>query len=1372
VAEGGAGLLAALLSVGILAVTTYWQSFGKMREAGLSLSRIYLEMRAGQLTFIAVAMGVTALLTVLQWQSLFPSLRDCLALAGLPVSARQIFVAKSGALLLAFAVFVPALNLPWAMLFAAVTSGHWQENPPLHRLIAANFAAAGGACVFIFFSLLACQGILLNILPSRLFARVSLFVQASVFIATLSALPLYDRQPAMARWWPPCWFLDLWEAILKGSGSAGRNAVLAMALPAAISVLAYLLSYHRYRRLLLETRSNPASGRRTGLGSRLLERWIPDPRQQAAFAFIWKTLSRSRSHRLILLAYGGIALGAITKGALDMPRPSLRDEGMYGLIVTLAPLALGMLVTAGLRYLFALPESLGANWIFQTTDLEGRAAWLAAVERFVICCGIAPVFLATLPAAVAILGWLRALAVMVLAFLAALVWFEALFRRWRKLPFTCSYLPGKQPVWLTLMRYAMATALLGPAGQLILYCSSEPTAFVALATLLAAAWWKSRAVRRKIWSECAMCYEEAPEAAVMALDLQASSESQGETAPAMAPRESALFANATLVASRGMLPQEWAEELESDRRHPYLLLETFVEDVRYAFRLIVRNPLLSAVIVLTLTIGIGINASVFTVVNGLALRPHVYKDPESFIRIIPTSRMQGTPRPVSYAEYIAWRDQTRSLRQLAAYNYFPAMIGDDDSGGSIGVAVSCNFFSVEGLDRALLGRLVIADDCHAPGQMPVIVINESLWRNRFASDPRLIGRVVHINNRAAIVIGIVADNTSRWLRPVTVWMPYTGISYFDRSRNLFSKEDNLWLELAGRLAPGFSRSRAEAELNILARQQDRLHSGRYTSVITTDGSWASELQVFASSRSLMLIGFFFGTFNLVLLISCANVATLLLSRAAARRREIGVRLSLGAPRIRLVRMLVTESLLLAAIAGAVSVYLVWHVPQPLFRLVATRAPDFPMPPDWRTFGYISAVVLAAGVLSGLAPALESLKVDLTASLKGHGGVLLGASGATRLRSLLVSTQVAVSMVLLVEAGLFARTEDRALRADPGYSPQNVVVAYLGFPQNSTAESTRVRLRAITQRMKALPGVRSVAFSDDLPLVRPDTVELRPPSRLDASQPVDVYTASPAFFETLGIPIVRGREFQEWDDSAVVISQSLANAFWRRQDPIGKTLALPAGAATVVGVARDIEPMRIGGSENPPAYRLRRVNSDHQVMSVRFDVGASTGPAAVRAALHELEPDLLVIPRLFQSWIDQFTADLWNVVALMLVMGLTGTVLATTGIYGAVSFAVNQRTRELGVRVALGATRLDIIREVFVSGGRAVAHGLIAGLWLSVATAAGLRESVKGSPLRLDSSEPLLYCGAALLLGVVAILAMLGPARRGAKSDPMDALRCE
>jgi hypothetical protein len=299
----------------------------------------------------------------------------------------------------------------------------------------------------------------------------------------------------------------------------------------------------------------------------------------------------------------------------------------------------------------------------------------------------------------------------------------------------------------------------------------------------------------------------------------------------------------------------------------------------------------------------------------------------------------------------------------------------------------------------------------------------------------------------------------------------------DSTRNGFTDENLLWLSLCGRLAPGFSRSQARAEFDILERQEDRQHTGRSTAVVTTDGSWLEQFEVNASGRDLMLLTFFLGSFALVLLIACANVATLLLSRAASRRKEIAVRLSLGAPRIRLVRMLITESLILASIAGAASVYIVRHIPHPLFRYLAPRSPEFPMNPDWLIFTYLAAVVLLCGIFSGLAPAVESVNVDLASSIKGQAGSPAG----NRVRGWLVSAQVAMSMVLLVGAGLFGKAEDRTLHADSGYLPQKVVVAPVRFPESTTVEAARVRLDVITQRVRALPGVHSVAFSDGLPI---------------------------------------------------------------------------------------------------------------------------------------------------------------------------------------------------------------------------------------------------------------------------------------------------
>ena len=1363
------GIFASLVSVGLALLGIYRDRYKHFESA--PFSEYHQGVRDDLISFIAITMAVTALLTILQWQSLFPSLRDCLALAGLPVRPREIFLAKFAALMVVFTAFVTSMTGMPAILFTYLVTGRWQENPGILIYVAANFAALAGGCLFVFFTLVAVQGILLHLFPPHIFARVSLAVQAVLFIVTVGAIPLMGRQPATALWWPPLWFVHLWESMVTGPAPLSRNALLAIAIPAAISILAYLLSYHRYRRMLLEARSSHASARRAGLASRMLERWIADPREQAAFAFIWKTLFRSRSHRLFLLAYAGAALGWITKGLLDAPPVNLRDEGLYGLTVVLAPVAVAILITVGLRYLFTLPVMLRANWVFRAVESEDRPAWHAAIERFVICIGILPVFAAGLPATIAVLDPVRGLAAAALGLATVLCFFERYFRDWRKLPFTCSYLPGKQPVWLLITRFAVGSTFLVPIAQLLLWASAEVTSFVALSTALAALWWRWRARRRRQWAAADTLWDEVPAAAVEAIDLQ---RAKDDDAPlSVGPvRPSVPEFGSTLVASRGLLPQAWREEIDEDRRSR-ALWETFWEDVRYGARLIRRNPLLSAVVVLTLTVGIGINASVFTVVDCVALRPLVNRDPASFLRLFPTNQRTERERPVSYSEYIALRDRNRSLRQLAAFRLFPALIGDEDTVGAGALAVSCNFFLVEGLDRPLLGRLIDADDCRAPGQQPVAVISETIWRTRFQSDPKIVGRSARINNRTVPVVGVVSDRTSLWVQPVGVWVPYTAQPFFDVDRNFFQEDAFLWLALAGRLAPGYSRAQAEAEFNGLERQLDVIQPGRRTAVETTDGSWMATFEFNAGTRELFLASFFFGGFYLVLFISCANVATLLLSRAATRRREIAVRLSLGAPRIRLVRMLVTESILLSAVAGGISVYLLYHVPRPLFRYIAPRSPEIPMPPSWSVFGYVAVIVLLTGIASGLAPALESIKVDLAASMKGAGGMLGGSGGSnSRVRGWLVTAQVALSLVLLVEAALFGQSENHNLHANPGYMPRHVVVAPLRFPDGTPSGAAEARYTRIADRLRVLPGVRSVTVSDDAPMIDHYTVQVRPPARPDAVQPVDVYSASAGFMDTLGVPLVRGRDFLPSDRFAIIVSESLAHAFFRRQDPVGKTLDFHGVPLTIVGIARDIEPLRIGGSDNPPAWRTGITHPNRVFLTVRFATPALATPATIRAAIREIDPNLVVISRNLQSWIDLVTDQMWNMVTLIVILGLVATALATSGIYGAVSFAVNQRMRDLGIRVALGASRTAIIREVLVMGGKPVARGLVFGAWISVAMAASLRENLKGSILRIDSTDPLVYGSAIVLLGIAAAIAMIGPAHRGSTSDPLDALRCE
>jgi putative ABC transport system permease protein len=455
---------------------------------------------------------------------------------------------------------------------------------------------------------------------------------------------------------------------------------------------------------------------------------------------------------------------------------------------------------------------------------------------------------------------------------------------------------------------------------------------------------------------------------------------------------------------------------------------------------------------------------------------------------------------------------------------------------------------------------------------------------------------------------------------------------------------------------------------------------------------------------------------------------------------------------------------LAMVAGALSWIIVNTLPGPLARHIILRSPDFSLAPDWRVLAWISVLVLGTGVLAGIAPATEALKLDLLNSLKGFGGLLGGAAGAKRALGYLVSAQVALSMVLIVGAGLLGQAENRNLHADPGYDSRHIVVGLFWGP---------VPLHAIANRILSIPGIRSVALSPSIPLLNPDTLEISPPDRPDALQPVAVLTAAPQFFETMGIPLLAGREFVPAESNAAIVSETLARLFWNGRSPLGRQLKLLDGTAlTIVGIAKDIDPLRFGGTDNPPLYRSLAASAAENVIAIHFDPQQKPPMLSIRAAIRKIEPDLPVRLRLMQNWIDEVSTEIWNFVSLILLLGILATILSAGGIYGAVSFAVNQSRREFGIRAALGARRLDIVRFIYSSGGRPVLHGLLVGLWLSVATAAALSKTLDTGPLRIDSRDPLLYIAAVLLLAAAAMVAMVLPARRGANSDPIEALRYE
>jgi len=810
------------------------------------------------------------------------------------------------------------------------------------------------------------------------------------------------------------------------------------------------------------------------------------------------------------------------------------------------------------------------------------------------------------------------------------------------------------------------------------------------------------------------------------------------------------------------------------------LTGNLLQDVRFGFRLIQRSPLLSSAVVMTLALGIGLDTAVFTAVNGMLLRARVEKDPDSFVQLVHSYSGKfedpwGYTFSATIQDYRAYRAHAHSLDNLAVWTSVHATMGDSPS-ADLDLLVSCNFFSLYGLERPKLGRLFRDDECSTPGAAPVVVISEEMWRRRFAADPQIIGRVVSLNRRPFTVIGVTPARFPGLLKS-GLWIPWTMQPFFGGD-DLFRHSSVPWLVVEGRLKPGYSKSAAQAELNVIATQQDRLQPGRKTAVLLTNGSFAQNPAERWNAFWIVLL--WMGTVTLVLLMVCTNVTTLLLSRAAARRQEIAIRLSLGAGRTRLVRMLLTESLILAAVAGLISAYLVYQVPSVITRLIPD-APNYPVEPDLTVFAYLAGVTLLAAAFAGIAPVTESWRLDLSSSLKEHEPLLGSGTRKWGMRDLLVVAQVALSTVLLVVTGLVARVQYSMSSSEPGFETRQVLLVPLNVrvPPH-TPNSAWSFYRNLDERVRALPGVQSVAYSDRAPFWGDDegpdsTEEVRLPGQASgAGRRAALNVVSTDYFETLRIPIMRGRPFRLSDITAekaapvAVVSEALARTLWPHDDPVGKVIEQgQSEKLQVIGVARDTRSESYGAAaDGPVVYRLQDPHSFGGPLLVRFQGDAGAIQHAFAHTTRDLDRESIGVPRTLRSMVDDMVSRFWILIKLVLILGILAVLLAVVGIYGVVAFAVRRRTRELGIRMALGATRHDIIRFILTSGMRPVFSGLLAGLALSLGGSLVLSRVLFG----VQSWDPAVYLAVSMLLGTSALAAICGPALRAARSDPMQALR--
>lgn len=803
------------------------------------------------------------------------------------------------------------------------------------------------------------------------------------------------------------------------------------------------------------------------------------------------------------------------------------------------------------------------------------------------------------------------------------------------------------------------------------------------------------------------------------------------------------------------------------------LMDEVRADFVFALRNMRTHPLLSVTVVVTLALGIGISSSVFAVIDAVSLRARVDGDPQTFVRVFSSygtdSTRGGFPGAANLSDYLAYRDGNRSLRLLAGWqNVLATIDGDPAPVGSL--LVTCEFFDVYTLRRPVAGRTLRAEDCDR--QEPVAVVSELFWRNRMAAGD-VIGRVIRYNGRPFQIVGIAPAAFAGQLNRVDLWMPYTTREYLGLGPNDASAPTAIRLMLDGRLRPGYARSDVRAELTVLATRQDRLQPGRRTALWITDGSLVQKpgntvivLAVVALTLTALIC---------LALVACSNVVSLLLARADARQREMALRTALGASGSRLVRMLLTETLLLAVVAGAIATYLAYRTPALLLGWIVQRSALFPVQPRWTVFAFLGVLTLLLGVVAAVAPARAALELDLVGALKGLTGK--NRQRGRRLGRALVSAQMGGAVMLLVGAIVLMRIPTR-VAADPPRFEMRQVMAATTIPSERAGEPNgwQVYHDELAQALRETPGVVSVAFGSSTPAndERVGSVVVTP--RGQGPRTLPSIQVSPGYFTVFGIPIVRGRPIAAADTAcpagvcSVVVSREVTRALWPTEDPIGKRLLIDREVSfEVVGVAEDATSPAVGASLAMMVYRSWMPREARYHAFVRFSGSADQMKTELVTSLRRRFPNAAIAPETVQASIDFITAAFRRMGLVAVGVAVIAALLALVGVYGVVSLAARRRTREIGVRIALGARTRDVHRAIVGTSARPVAVGLATGLALTSAVAV-IVDRMAAQALPTGFIDPLSFAAAALVLVAVAVAAMAVPAHRAARTAPLEALR--
>lgn len=808
------------------------------------------------------------------------------------------------------------------------------------------------------------------------------------------------------------------------------------------------------------------------------------------------------------------------------------------------------------------------------------------------------------------------------------------------------------------------------------------------------------------------------------------------------------------------------------------LVTDLLHDLRYAARMQRKNPAFTIIAVIALALGIGANTAIFSVVNTVLLRPLPYKDPERLVMVWEDATKQGYPRDTpATGNFVDWRDQNQVFEGMAAIS--------DDSFNLTGAGeperlegrrVSANLFSLLGVEPQL-GRVFTPTE-DQPGSQRVVLLSYPLWQRRFGGDPNIVGRSLTFNGDSHIVVGVMPARFQFPSKDDQVWVPiaFTSEDLANRNRH--------YLQVVARLKPGVMLSQAQTDVSTISLRLQQQYPNSNAELGAVVDSLHEHLVGDIKPALLILLG----AVGLVLLIACANVANLLLARAAVRQKEIAVRVALGARRLRLIRQFLTESLLLSTIGGLVGLGIAYgglfllktFIPENI-----SQAREISM--DLKVLGFTLFVSVATGVIFGLAPAVQAVRFNQIETLKEGGRDAATGGSGKRLRSLLVTAEVAISLVLLIGAGLLINSFLRLRNVDPGFNSSNLLTmkVVLTDAKYTTFEQCATFYSNIVERVQSLPGVRSAAVTTNLPLYRQGNsssivIEGRPDPPPNQAPVVVIRVTSPGYFDTMSIPLLSGRKLTDHDTadtpSVVVISETMARRFWPNEDAIGKRIAIGRARSQddwipVVGVVKDVRQFELAAEPRPQMYFSHRQAAFFlpNDLVVKTDVEPTSMAASVRNAVWEVDKDQPVsnIQTMDQILADSIARQRFSMM-LLAIFAAVAMVLAGVGIYGVMSYSVAQRTREIGIRMALGAQTTAVLKLAVGYGMKLVIAGIIIGLIAAFALTRLMATLLFG----VTATDPATFALISILFVFVAAIASYIPARRATKVDPIIALRYE